>query len=72
MNTTQKVILSGLIGAAAGATAGILMAPDEGKKTRKKIAKSADDVKKSVEDMVDETKESLKDFAQNGVDKMTA
>ena len=38
-----KVILGILAGAATGATLGILFAPDQGKKTRKKISKKGDE-----------------------------
>jgi gas vesicle protein len=43
MNTTGKVLLGVLAGAAAGATLGILFAPDKGSNTRKKIAQGAND-----------------------------
>lgn len=43
MNGTQKSILGFLIGAAAGAIAGILLAPDSGEQTRQKIATKAKD-----------------------------
>lgn len=63
MNTTQKLLLAGIAGLTAGATAGVLMAPDKGKKTRKKLVRQA-------EDLVEETKESLKDLAEKGMESV--
>jgi gas vesicle protein len=45
--------LTGLVfGAAAGAIAGILFAPDKGTETRKKIAKKVNDLKTNVVEQV--------------------
>lgn len=55
-NDTGKVIISLLVGALAGAAIGILFAPGEGSKTRKKLIGSAkdlaDDVKQRVKDEI--------------------
>lgn len=72
MNSTQKVIISGVVGLAAGAAAGVLLAPNDGKKTRKKIAKSAEEIKSSVEDFVEASKDAVVDMAKNGSAKETA
>ena len=45
MTNDQKVIVGFLVGAAAGALAGILLAPDSGDQTRKKIVSKANDLK---------------------------
>jgi gas vesicle protein len=45
MSSDQKVIVGFLLGAAAGAMAGILLAPSSGEETRKKIADKATDLK---------------------------
>ncbi len=45
MSSDQKVIVGFLLGAAAGAMAGILLAPSSGEETRKKIADKATDIK---------------------------
>ena len=42
MNDTGKVLFAALVGAAAGAVAGVLLAPASGKETRKKISDKAD------------------------------
>lgn len=44
----DKFITGLLLGAAAGAVAGILFAPDKGIETRKKIAKQAEDIKDNI------------------------
>ncbi len=48
MNTGQKILLSFLAGISVGAVAGLLIAPDSGRETRKKIAKKAVDIKSSI------------------------
>lgn len=47
-NNTGKTLLALLAGAAIGAVAGILMAPDKGSKTREKIKDSLDEAKKNL------------------------
>ena len=70
-----KIFLSVLAGAAAGAVAGILFAPDEGAKTRKKILKKGEDYADSLKDKFDElfdavaekfekTKSDVTDYAE--------
>lgn len=66
MKSSQKVLVAGLVGAATGAVAGLLLAPAEGKKTRKKIAKSVDEMKTEVESFVDKSKEKIEEFSKNG------
>jgi gas vesicle protein len=76
-NTNSKIMIGFLAGAAAGALAGILFAPDKGKETRKKISKKtgdvADNLKHKFNDFVDglkETyataKENVEDVAEKG------
>lgn len=43
-NSTSKIILSFLAGAAAGTALGILLAPDKGEETRQKLKESFDDM----------------------------
>jgi gas vesicle protein len=72
MNNTTKVLVAGILGVAAGATAGILLAPEKGKKTRKLIVRKVEDLKENVEEMVEESKEYVKNFSTNGKVKETA
>jgi gas vesicle protein len=58
-NTGLKVAGGILAGAAAGAIAGILMAPDSGKNTRKKITDKSKKVTADVKSKVTEIKGSI-------------
>jgi len=49
-NSTGKLITAFLAGAAAGAFLGILLAPDKGENTRKKVKKTFDDLTDQVTD----------------------
>jgi gas vesicle protein len=57
MNTTGKVLVGMLSGAAAGAILGILFAPDKGKETRRKIAQKTNDVRYNWQNKVGEVLE---------------
>ena len=51
-----------LAGVAAGAIAGLLLAPEEGAETRKKLWKKSKKFKKDFEDKATEYKEKATDF----------
>ncbi len=53
--STSKVLLGVVIGLAAGAMAGVLMAPDSGPNTRQKLSSKGND-------MVDDLKGKFNDF----------
>ncbi len=67
---TQNTIIGILGGIAVGAIAGILLAPEKGEVTRKKIVNKAKDVKNSLEQNVDTTiekvSENIKTFKNAG------
>jgi gas vesicle protein len=46
--STQKILIGALSGLVAGVAIGILVAPAEGKETRRKIADTADSLKKKL------------------------
>lgn len=80
MKVDSKVLLGLLAGAAIGAIAGILFAPDKGSETRSKIKKGAGDVgdnlKHSFNDFVDTVKDKYRkakneaeDLAETGAAK---
>ena len=59
---SSKILVGFLAGAAVGALAGILFAPDKGSNTRRKIADKSGDIKDSVKnsynDFVDGVKQT--------------
>ncbi|MGE0773141.1 MAG: YtxH domain-containing protein [Cyclobacteriaceae bacterium] len=74
MNTTSKVIGGFIVGAAVGAAAGILLAPDSGRKTRQKISdesrKLSDQLSSAMSRTLDSAKDvynkKLEEYAKNG------
>ena len=56
MNRSEKTLLSFLVGAAAGLTAGLLFAPAKGKKTRRKISTKANELKEDLKENMDSEK----------------
>ena len=59
------MIFTFLTGAAAGALAGILLAPESGKKTRGVITKKARDIKDNLDEALDTGSEKLKSLSQS-------
>jgi gas vesicle protein len=74
MNKTS-VLLGFLIGAAAGAAAGILYAPEKGVETRNKIKdkaqKSTDDLKVTLSHKIDELSNFISRFADDTKSKVS-
>ena len=74
MNTTAKVLGGFLVGALAGAAAGLLFAPDNGKKTRKRLLDESNKLTDKLSDTVSHSfdnarktyNEKLDQFAKNG------
>ncbi|MCU0380454.1 MAG: YtxH domain-containing protein [Chitinophagaceae bacterium] len=56
-----KVLLGFLGGLAVGAIAGILLAPDKGSETRKRISNMASDVTDAVEDGIHQALDKVKE-----------
>lgn len=59
--SSSKVLLGFVAGAAVGALAGILFAPDKGSNTRSKIATKAGDWKEAAKDSINNIIDSVKD-----------
>ncbi len=57
--STGKVLLGVLAGAAAGAILGLLLAPDKGSETRKKILKKGEGYADALKDRYDEMMDGL-------------
>ncbi len=60
MQDSGKVVLGLLAGIAIGATLGILLAPDKGGETRKRVAEGASDMQDDLEAGFDAFMDSLK------------
>ena len=60
-----KLLTGVLAGAAVGAVLGILLAPDKGSETRKKIAKKGNDLSDSVKDGVNKFGETVSEKYKN-------
>jgi gas vesicle protein len=58
---STKVLLGFLGGLAVGAIAGILLAPEKGSETRKKVMNLASDVTDAVEDSIHQALDKVKD-----------
>lgn len=66
MNNTQKLVVAGLVGAAAGAIAGVLLAPEEGKKTREKLSKSLQGIKSNLSNSVENMRANVEELVETG------
>jgi len=62
MPDNSKTFMALLLGAAAGAVLGILLAPDSGKNTREKIKKWKDDMEDELSSLYDEGKEKVNEI----------
>jgi gas vesicle protein len=72
--SSGKIITSLLAGVAIGAVLGVLFAPEEGSKTRKKILRQKEDFKDSlkdkINDFVDEISQQYESAKNNATDMM--
>jgi gas vesicle protein len=70
MSTRSKVLL-GIVGAAAaGVIVGLLLAPEKGKDTRKKISKTAGEWAESFTALLSKGKKIAEDYADEAKEKM--
>ena len=75
MNTTTKVLTGFVIGVAAGAAAGMLLAPQSGSITRRRLGsegeKFLESLSTNVKDTVDETLNVLRKSYEAGAEELS-
>lgn len=67
MNSTEKILIAFLAGATAGALTALLIAPDTGENTRKKLSKAADDFGHSLTETLETSAEKVKQMADSAL-----
>lgn len=72
MNSTGKVLLGILAGAAAGAILGILLAPDKGSETRRKLMQKGEDYADAMKDKFDELMDGVAEKIGGSAEGATA
>jgi gas vesicle protein len=70
MTSNTKIILGLLAAAAAGAAAGVLLAPEKGSDLRRKIKTSIDEVMEDVAELLAIGKEEMKNMYAGAEDKV--
>lgn len=65
MNTTGKIIAAAAVGIAAGAVAGLLLAPRTGKDTRGDIRKKGEKLADKVRENIEEGRQQLSSLRDN-------
>jgi gas vesicle protein len=65
MNTTGKIIAAAAVGIAAGAVAGLLMAPRSGKDTRDDIRRKGEHLADKVRDNIEQGRQQLSALREN-------
>lgn len=65
MNNSGKIFFAALTGAVAGGVAGVLLAPEKGEETRKKLNKEAQKAREELNDLVEKGKDTVEDLKKN-------
>jgi gas vesicle protein len=64
MNNTSKILLGFIAGAAIGGALGILLAPDRGSETRRKLMEKGSDLGDSIAGFGESVKEKFSDVVE--------
>ncbi len=67
-HSSLTVMLSFLLGGVAGAVTALLLAPESGEETRRRISDFKDDVKDKTSEYIHETRERVDDVVEKGKD----
>ena len=70
-HSAGTVFLSFLIGGIVGAGVALLLAPQSGRETRRKIREFTDDVKDKAEDVVEQIKDRISETVHSGKDYLS-
>ncbi len=62
MSTFRKIMTASVFGAITGGMAGVLLAPQSGKETRKKMNKEAQKTKEELDDLVKQGRKTVEDL----------
>lgn len=67
MNNSEKTLLAFIAGAAAGAVAGLLLAPEAGDETRNRLSKKAGDLAGDLEQSWETNSKKFKDLTDSAL-----
>jgi len=66
MNKNAENFFIGVIlGAAVGSTTALLLAPDKGKRTRKRISRKFKELNNDLEDIIDRSRDEIQHLSEN-------
>lgn len=71
-SSTAKFLFGFIAGAAAGAVAGLLLAPEKGSETRKKVSDTAKKWKEELDKEFSTKVDDLKDYVKESTEEMKA
>jgi gas vesicle protein len=70
MSTSEKILTATVVGLAAGAVAGLLLAPRSGKETRNLLRKKSADAADKVKDSFEQGRQQVTDLKEKAEEKI--